>query len=301
MTKSDLEFNEFIKFYPEIEKIQNYKSEKDFGVGALGFLKHFYVKVWGSYVDYVENDLVLYEIFKKENDDEKFIIEARIAVLDKMYGTRIKAFRKITEIFKENIKNDKNNKNNFDSIIESLVNQKIYNGDKERQFYVQIETSFVSKYFHWYNEVNDYGNASPIYDGNVKNGLEKYVFGKNIKDMGDLKESIDKFIVNLELKDDKINSESLVGANRINDWGNFSRIENYESKENNCLYNNVSIYRLVDKFLWLTYKIAEAKSEAKSEENESVNQDAGGKKNKPQIPKKVINKFDELMKPKRHS
>ena len=300
MTKSDLEFNEFIKFYPEIEKIQNYKSEKDFGVGALGFLKHFYVKVWGSYVDYVENDLVLYEIFKKENDDEKFIIEARIAVLDKMHGTRIKAFRKITEIFKENIKNDKNNKNNFDSIIESLVNQKIDNGNTERQFYVQAETSFVSKYFHWYNEVNN-SEVSPIYDGNVKNGLEKYVFGENIKDMGTLKESNDKFIGNLELKDDKINSESLVGANRINDWGNFSRIENYESKENNCLYNNVSIYRLVDKFLWLTYKIAEAKSEAKSEENESVNQDAGGKKNKPQIPKKVINKFDELMKPKRHS
>ena len=293
--KKDVELKTFPEFYPKIEEIKEYEN-KDFGNGALGFLKHFYVKVWCSYADYVENDLVLYEIFKKGNDEKDFIIEARVAVLDKMYGTRIKAFRKIVETFKE-----KNKENNFDSIIESLVNQKIYNGDKERQFYVQIETSFVSKYFHWYNEVNDYGNASPIYDGNVKNGLEKYVFGENIKDMGTLKESNDKFIGNLELKDDKINSESLVGANRINDWGNFSRIENYESKENNCLYNNVSIYRLVDKFLWLTYKIAEAKSEAKSEENESVNQDAGGKKNKPQIPKKVINKFDELMKPKRHS
>jgi hypothetical protein len=290
--KKDVELKTFPESYPKIEEIKEYEN-KDFGVGALGFLKHFYVKVWGSYVDYVENDLVLYEIFKKGNDEKDFIIEARIAVLDKMYGTRIKAFRKITEIFKENIKNDKNK---FDSIIESLVNQKIDNGNTERQFYVQAETSFVSKYFHWYNEVNN-SEVSPIYDGNVKNGLKKYVFGENIKDMGTLKESIDKFIGNLELKDDKINSESLVGTNRIIDWGNFSRIENYESKENNCLYNNVSIYRLIDKFLWLTYKIAEAKSE----KNESVNQDAGGKKNKPQIPEKVINEFDELMKPKRHS
>ncbi len=290
---------EFTKSYPEIKKIQNYKSDKGFGNGALGFLKHFYVKVWGSYADYVENDLVLYEIFKEWNDEKDFIIEARVAVLDKMYGTRIKAFRKITEIFKE--KNIKNEKNYFDSIIKSLVNQKIDNGDTERQFYVQVETSFVSKYFHWYNEVNDDRYASPIYDGNVKDGLKKYGFEKNINDMENIKKSINEFIVNLELKDHKINSESLVGTNRINDWGNFPRIKNYDNEINNCLYNNVSIYRLIDKFLWLTYKIAEAKSEAKSEKNESVNQDAGGKKNKPQIPEKVINKFDELMKPKRHS
>ena len=281
MTKSDPEFNEFIKSYPEIKKIQNYKSDEGFGVGALGFLKHFYVKVWGSYVDYVENDLVLYEIFKKENDDEKFIIEARIAVLDKMYGTRIKAFRKITEIFKKNIKNEENN---FDSIIESLVNQKIDNGNTERQFYVQAETSFVSKYFHWYNEVNN-GDASPIYDGNVKNGLEKYGFGENIKDMGTLKESINEFIGNMGLE----------GATRINIKN--KKIENFQNKEHDCLYENISIYRLVDKFLWLTYKIAETKPE----ENESVNQDAGGKKNKPQIPKKVINEFVKLMKRIKHS
>jgi len=292
--KKDVELKTFPESYPKIEEIKEYEN-KDFGVGALGFLKHFYVKVWGSYVDYVENDLVLYEIFKKGNDEKDFIIEARVAVLDKMYGTQIKAIRKIINTFKSDIENK-----DFDSIINVLSNQKNEqkenNCTTEMQFSVRKETSFVSKYFHWYNEVND-GDASPIYDGNVKNGLKKYVFGENIKDMGTLKESIDKFIGNLELKDDKINSESLVGTNRIIDWGNFSRIENYESKENNCLYNNVSIYRLIDKFLWLTYKIAEAKSE----KNESVNQDAGGKKNKPQIPEKVINEFDELMKPKRHS
>ena len=106
--KKDVELKTFAESYPKIEEIKEYKN--DFGVGALGFLKHFYVKVWGSYADYVENDLVLYEIFKKGNDEKDFIIEARVAVLDKMYGTRIKAFRKITEIFKEkNIKNENNN------------------------------------------------------------------------------------------------------------------------------------------------------------------------------------------------
>ena len=279
--KKDVELKTFAESYPKIEEIKEYKN--DFGVGALGFLKHFYVKVWGSYADYVENDLVLYEIFKKGNDEKDFIIEARVAVLDKMYGTRIKAFRKITEIFKKNIKNDKNN---FDSIIEILVNQKKDNGDTERQFYVQAETSFVSKYFHWYNEVN-VGDASPIYDGNVKNGLKKYGSEKNINDIKNLKISIDDFIGNLGLK----------GTNRINDWGSFPRIKNYKSKENNCLYNNVSIYRLVDKFLWLTYKIAEAKSK----KNESVNQDASDKKNKPQIPNEVMQEFNKLMEIIKHS
>ena len=280
--KKDVELKTFPESYPKIEEIKEYKN--DFGVGALGFLKHFYVEVWGSYADYVENDLVLYEIFKKGNDEKDFIIEARVAVLDKMYGTRIKAFRKITEIFKENIKNDKNNKNNFDSIIESLVNQKIDNGNTERQFYVQAETSFVSKYFHWYNEVNN-SEVSPIYDGNVKNGLKKYVFGENIKDMGTLKESINEFIGNMGLE----------GTTRINIKN--KKITNFQEEELDCLYENISIYRLVDKFLWLTYKIAETKPE----ENESVNQDAGGKKNKPQIPKKVINEFVKLMKRIKHS
>ena len=273
--KKDVELKTFAESYPKIEEIKEYEN-KYFGVGALGFLKHFYFKVWGSYADYVENDLVLYEIFKKGNDEKDFIIEARIAVLDKMYGTRIKAFRKITEIFKE--KNIKNEKNYFDSIIKSLVNQKIDNGDTERQFYVQVETSFVSKYFHWYNEVNN-GDASPIYDGNVKNGLEKYGFGENIKDMGTLKESINEFIGNMGLE----------GTTRINIKN--KKITNFQEEELDCLYENISIYRLVDKFLWLTYKITEA-----SVENKNDNLDAGGKKTKPQIPEEVIMKFDELMK-----
>jgi len=270
MTKSDLEFNKFIKFYLEIEKIQNYKSEEGFGNGALGFLRHFYVKVWGSYADYVENDLVLYEIFKKGSDNEKFIIEARIAVLDKMYGTQIKAIRKIINTFK----NDKNNKN-FDLIINALNEQKKKqnenNCNTEMQFLVRKEISFVSKYFHWYNEVNS-GDASPIYDGNVREGLKIYCEDENINNMERLKGRIDVFIGELELKIDKNNPNKLNGTDRINNRVDFPKIKNFKNEEHNCLYENISIYRLVDKFLWLTYKIAEnqQKDDSKSKIPEEV-------------------------------
>lgn len=330
--KKDVELKTFAESYPKIEEIKEYKN--DFGVGALGFLRHFYVKVWGSYADYVENDLVLYEIFKKGDDQDKNNLNTKIQVflLDSLYSTELSSRNRISEIV-HNFDKDFDE----DSINKVLKNIEKENLNKENEFKLRKETSFFSKYFHWHNESNNC-KPLPIYDLNVRVGTIIYKYYKDrencdytkkmLKDhlgigkhKGDdknknlllnylkndtvkkiltydkIKEWIDKFIGNLELKDDKINSESLAGTNRINDWGDITRIK----EQNNCLYNNVSIYRLVDKFLWLTYKIAEAKSEAKSEENESVNQDAGGKKNKPQIPEKVINEFDELMKPKRHS
>lgn len=329
MTKSYLEFKEFIKSYPEIEKIKKYESEKDFGVGALGFLRHFYVKVWGSYADYVENDLVLYKIFKKGNEQCKNNLNTKIQVflLDSLYSTELSSRNRISEIV-HNFDKDFDEDFDEDSVNKVLKNIEKENLNKENEFKLRKETSFFSKYFHWHNESNNC-KPLPIYDLNVRVGtiiyehykdrencvytkekLKEYLrIGNHKGDNNNLllsylkndtvknkltydkiKESIDKFICEL-LKDDKINHESLVGTNRINDWGSFPRIKNYDNEINNCLYNNVSIYRLVDKFLWLTYKIAEAKSE----ENEIVNQDAGGKKNKPQIPNEVMEEFNKLM------
>ncbi len=297
MTKSDLEFKEFIKFYPEIEKIKNYKNEKDFGVGALDFLRHFYVKVWGSYADYVENDLVLYEIFKKGNEQCKNNLNTKIQVflLDSLYSTELSSRNRISEIVY-------NLNKNFDENSVNMVLENIEDENKKNVLKLRKETSFFSKYFHWHNESNNC-KPLPIYDLNVRVGTIIYEYYndrkncdytkkmlkehlgignhkgdnnnlllsylkndtvKNILTYDKIKESIDNFIGNLELKNDKINSKILSGTDRIHDWVDFPRIENYESKENNCLYNNVSIYRLVDKFLWLTYKIAEAKSKAKS-------------------------------------
>ena len=328
MTKSDLEFKEFIKSYPEIEKIKKYESDEVFGNGALGFLRHFYVKVWGSYADYVENDLVLYEIFKKGNDQDKNNLNTKIQVflLDSLYSTELSSRNRISEIVY-------NLNKNFDENSVNMVLKNIEDENKKNGLKLRKETSFFSKYFHWHNESNNCKNCKPlpIYDLNVRVGTIIYKYYKDRENCdytkkmlkehlgignhkGDknnlllsylkndtvknkltydeIKKSINEFIGNLELKDHKINSESLVGTNRINDWGGISKIENFQNKEHDCLYENISIYRLVDKFLWLTYKIAEAKSE----ENEIVNQDADGKKNKPQIPEEVIEEFDELIK-----
>ena len=83
-----------------------------------------------------------------------------------------------------------------------------------------------------------------------------------------------------------INSSKI--ENKINDDNSNPKIKSLEIKDKiinlenptqdpqkNCLYENISIYRLVDKFLWLTYKIAEQLTEA-----EKMNENTTKGKNK---------------------
>jgi len=60
-------FKDFTKYYPSLDGIKNYNSGERSGKGSLAFLKDFYSKVWGSFKEYVENDIVLYEVFKGKN------------------------------------------------------------------------------------------------------------------------------------------------------------------------------------------------------------------------------------------
>ena len=99
--------------------------------------------------------------------------------------------------------------------------------------------SFRSKFEHWKNEVNTTNEASPINDSHVRNMLNKYGIEKikyissNYSDSQKiLKEAVDKFIKKF------LNKE---GTNRIELKTDF--------------HDSISIYRLVDKFLWLQGKI----------------------------------------------
>ncbi len=272
-----ISFENFIKYYPSIDEIINYEG----GVenGSLAFLKDFYTKVWGVFDEYVENDVMLYNLFNENKDEKDLAIKARVGILNSMYSTQINKIGKIIEIITE-----EDNKYSVESIQNAL--NKIKDLNKREGKKINEVRSFFSKYFHWYNEVNYLENALPIYDLNVLVGAFIYkeilkpdikVFNfkrknfKNIFGIGgfvnndkalDLKyvgNNCKKKIDYLKLKEKYLDLiiKSLKIENKI-----INLEDPTKDSQKNCLYENISIYRLVDKFLWLTYKIAEQLTEA---------------------------------------
>ena len=183
----------------------------------LDILINFYNNVWCKLDHYYENDKLLYSLFSSNNYSPRLMA----LILNKLYSAGMRDIQLI----------------NFADQIESVDLLKIeanqYTGlYNDGSVFSSKLTSLESKYLHWKNEVSD-SQFSPIFDSNVKNELKKYQ-KNSIITFSDLKQSIDNFI-----------KEYL----SINDPEN-------HSIELNCeLHNKISIYRLVDKFLWLSNKI----------------------------------------------
>ncbi len=181
------------------------------------FLIGFYKEVWLKFEHYVNNDKVLYELFKKDHDDKEFILHARICALSSMYAAAIDNIPHMLETIK-----NCNNKLVHDEILTRYADDgKNYN-----------LISFISKYCHWYNEVNHVEESTPIYDVNVRNALKHYGCEK-IKNYEGLKDGTKKFI-------QEIGGVSFNTIIPLSIDG---------------LHTELSIYRIVDKFLWLSYKV----------------------------------------------
>ena len=183
----------------------------------LEILIDFYKNVWCEYNHYYENDKLLYSLFSSNNYSPRL----KALILNKLYSAGMKDIQLI----------------NFSEQIESVDLLKIeanqYTGlYNDGSVFSSKLISLESKYLHWKNEVSD-SQFSPIFDSNVKNELKKYQ-KNSIITFTDLKQSIYNFI-----------KEYL----SINDPEN-QRIEL------KCgLHHAASVYRLVDKYLWLSNKI----------------------------------------------
>lgn len=213
----------------EITKLTNDKAKN------LKILKDFYVNDWGGLDSYVKNDKILYEIFKKDHDNKDFIIHARVGMLSEMYSARVDNIPDMVEILKK-----EKGEHEYKSIHDKYCGSK--NGNKDLK-------SFISKYVHWYNEVNNY-KAIPIYDSEVRemifDSFEKTQNGKrtiiNVNDKNFTKNSLRTIDSLFEAIDKYIEMH-------FNDKG--THREKVQIKD---LHEEVSIYRLVDKFLWLSSK-----------------------------------------------
>ncbi len=276
--------------YPDIEEIKNYKNG-----GSLGFLKNFYTEVWANYTSYHENDEKLYDIFKEDHNKAKFIIEARVGVLDSMYSTEVQSILKVIQQIEECEKNELNS----DCVITMSGSIK----EESRN-----EISFLTKYFHWYNEVNN-KTPLPIYDKNVRVGLLHYLNFKNSEELREyfkLKKDNKKENIDFEyLSKNSVNNKIKYGSG---DGEFVKEIDKFiktlelrlEGKDKiileppfNKLPTSVSIYRLVDKFLWLMYKIKfyQDKKVKADEEKTEIN---GKKENKKTI--KIDKRLEAVIK-----
>lgn len=176
---------------------------------------------------------------------------------------------------------DQFTKNCVDCAIEKIREKNKNNEGKP----ISEVLSFFSKYCHWYNEANDF-DGLPIYDKNVAVGvvIYKYFLNENSDNENSDKESnenSDKNLTKSKLKKElnikiKGNDEKLdldldyvinkakenldynAVYNAINElFISGEKVKRVDIKNNELIYNNISIYRLVDKFLWLSYKIVE--------------------------------------------
>jgi hypothetical protein len=190
----------------------------------LNFLIEFYEKVWFEYASHKKNDEMLYELFNKKNGNEDFMLCARIYTLSGMYSARVYNVHDMLEAIRcAHAKQELYNSDILENYCKKEGNHKLI--------------SFISKYCHWYNEVNNIGQATPIYDGNVRDALKHYKCETNgkIKDYEGLKDGVDEFIKEVV----KESSDTVI------------------SLPIGGLHTQLSIYRLVDKFLWLSYKVKE--------------------------------------------
>lgn len=242
------------------ENFEEYILDRKDKAGNFIKLKNFYTNIWAGAKDgkYLKNDIELYELFKNNDEIEK------CKNLNQLYFAGIpkekddKTLKKIVE----NIINPEINNLSPENLLKALNEYNIKNDDKEK---LSLYQSFISKYCHWHHEVNISKNHFPIFDKNVKYSLVYYqMTGAEIKNYEHLKYFVDKFIEeylpdkyeNLDDKykiddRDKSRPEKLTGVDRIN-----LKLEiNEEIDSKNTLHKEISIYRLVDKFLWLQYEI----------------------------------------------
>jgi hypothetical protein len=164
---------------------------------------------------------------KRNTDNDKLLYEVfknkdineRCIELNAKYSTRIGVkngnIKKIAEIISTETDI------NPDQLLKKLKEEKLPN-----------YKSFISKYCHWYYEVYQNEKHYPIFDTYVRYGLIYYgIVYHYIDDFSPLHNSIDHFI-------------STYLPNKGSD-----RVELKTS-----LHHKISVYRLVDKFLWLQYK-----------------------------------------------
>ena len=179
---------------------------------------------------YLENDKELYGLFKKNNKKEK----EKCQKLNQFYFAGIKNTKHL-EIIIEIIR---------DLPDKEICPQGLLLKIKEKK--LSLYQSFISKYCHWHHEVNISKNHFPIFDNNVKYSLVYYqMTGTEIKKYKHLKYFVDKFI-------EEYLPEKLVGVDRIKLK---LEIKIEKTVDPNSLHEEISIYRLVDKFLWLQYEI----------------------------------------------
>ncbi len=196
----------------------------------LEILKVFYNKVWMSDKRYVDNDRALYFIFKQSNKGI-FSDNVKGFILNEMYS----AFVKNKDLF---------------AVIDSVIKKQ---ESKVELFHPETEEitasdnnypSFRSKFDHWNNEINT-NTSTPINDSHVRGKLEEYGYQRILYNQYDsLKNTIDTFIKDYL-------GTTIEGINRIDLKTDF--------------HDTISIYRLVDKFLWLSYRIKQKKYEGGSD------------------------------------
>ena len=162
-----------------MEKIYQLRQENE--GKNLEILKKFYTDVWSNCLEYVENDKLLYDIFKDKNYSPRI----KAVVLNDLYSAGMKGIQ-IYDFAEE-----------IQELKEDEIGKKQYTGrnnaNKEiRNFLISLE----SKYLHWHNEANNL-DSIPIYDGKARNELANYKIdgkilkSKDIKKYNEFKEKID--------------------------------------------------------------------------------------------------------------
>ncbi len=192
----------------------------------LEILRKFYIDVWAKYTPYVENDRALYFIFNHKND-AIFSNRVRGFILNEMYS----AFVHDTHL--NEVINDYCNFHTSEDVNKEILNLKEQvKLNKSKNEKIEIDRnypSFLSKFSHWRFEANQlWKDACPIYDNHVRKALKCGNSYENVK------AGIEKFIKEKL----KINNLSEPITLKIDG-----------------LHEEISIYRLVDKFLWLSGKI----------------------------------------------
>lgn len=233
------------------EGFEKYILDRNDKEGNFKKLINFYTNIWAGAKEgkYLENDKELYELFKKNNEIKK------CKDLNQLYFAGIKKkehLKIIIEIIKK-------------LSDEEICPQELLLEIKKEK--LSLYQSFISKYCHWHCEVNESENHFPIFDKNVKYSLVYYqMTGAEIKKYEHLKYFVDKFIEeylpekyeNLDDKYKKNRDESchekLVGADRVKLKLEI-KIKIEKNDATHSLHEEISIYRLVDKFLWLQYEI----------------------------------------------
>jgi len=195
-------------------------------------LKKFYCEVWCKLDKITDSDKILYKIFNSELDKNPHINLTRIATLSKLYYAPVDNISDMIEVINECMEEHECNNKNCKKILEydCVIYKYTSKGNNKLQ-------SFISKYCHWYNEVNN-RQATPIIDKYIKSAL-------HCKNYNDVNDKINSIIANLKTQNNQ----------RID-------LDNCISLGDNILYQNISIYRLIDKYLW-TYQ--------KFKDNETAN------------------------------